>query len=303
MNLVPKLGHGRLSLMVLLAALALAACDKSRPAYALTSNNTLIKFETSTPKSIESEATVSGLATGESLLQIDYRPANSTMYGLVQGTSTDSSGNAVTPLYYVATVDPDSGVVTKVSTTGFTPPSPGNATLRAPVTMDINPVGDYLRIIDYPGTASSTNANNFRINPDGVTGLQSDSSMLFFNTNDVNAGENPELVAIAHSDDVAGASSTTLYGLELTTQSLVRITTSGQLYTIAVLGHGFIVNSGFDIVPDGDQAFIAVNSSGENAEFLKLNLTDGTVDDVDQIGGGYQIKSLAVTLKDTSKNN
>lgn len=290
--------RSRLPLLILATVLALEACDKSRPAYALTSGNTLIKFETNTPKSIESEVALSGLASGESLLQIDIRPADKTMYGLVKTGTTDSSGNTV---YFVATVNPDTGTVSKIGTTGFVPTA--GSTLRPPVTMDINPVGDYLRIIDYAGSASATNVNNFRAFFDGSTKPQSDSTTLAFNVNDTNSGENPELVAIAHSNSVGGASSTTLYGLELTTQSLVRITTSGQLYTIGSIGHGFIASSGFDIVPDGDQAFAAINTSGENAHLYKLDLSNGSTSDVDQIGGGYQITSLAVTLEDKNKNN
>jgi hypothetical protein len=308
MRFIPT--YCRLPLMVLASVLALSACDdKSRPAYALTSNNTIIKFETGTPKTIESEVALTGLGTGESLLQIDFRPANQVLYGLVQGAAP-STGSTTAPsqqLYYVATVDPDTGAVAKVDTTGFAPPSPGNSTLQPPVVMDINPVGDYLRVIDNPGSATSTTVNNLEVAPsansDGTVTVTSDGNTLYFNSNDVNAGEKPELVAIAHSNSVGGATTTTLYGLELTTQSLVRITTSGQLYTIAALGHGFVADAGFDIVPDGDQAFIAVNSSGENANLYTLNLTDGTVGNVDQIGGGYQIVSLAVTLPDPKDSN
>lgn len=279
----------RLPLLVLLACAALGACDKSRTAYALTSTNSIIKFETDTPNTIESEAAVSGLDSGDSLIQIDYRPANKAMYGL-------------TAKNFVVSVNPDSGAVSKLASTAFTPPT----TLVTPVVMDINPVGDYLRIIDYAGS-STGRTNNFRVAFDGVTvtpDYTAATPALYYNDNDTNSGEVPQLASIAHSNNVSGATASTLYGLDITTQSLVTIATSGQLKTVANCGHSFIAgNAGFDIVPDSDQAFAAIGSASENAVFYKVNLSDCNLDRVDEIGGSRRILSLAVTLDEKDKNN
>jgi hypothetical protein len=289
MRLIPK--HCRLPLMVLVAVAALAGCkEKHRSAYALTSTNTIIKFETNAPQTIESEATVSGLDSGDSLLQIDIRPANSTMYGITQNM-------------FVVSINPDTGVATKVSTTAFTPPT----MLVAPIVMDINPVGDYLRIIDFAGS-STARTNNFRVsfdNPPIVTNDQSTNTntALYYNVNDTNSGQIPELASIAHSNNVSGASNTTLYGLDITTQALVTIA-ANQLKTVADCGHAFVSgNTGFDIVPDSDQGFAALGGSGENAVFYEVNLNTCNLNRVDEIGGARRILSLAVTLKDDNSND
>mgnify|MGYP000570685428 CR=1 FL=1 len=84
-----------------------------------------------------------------------------------------------------------------------------------------------------PG-GSATATNILRINPETGALIQSDGTVLRYNDSDTNDGEIPQLAAIAHSNNDIDATTTTLYGLEFTTQSLVRVTNAGVLTTLGV---------------------------------------------------------------------
>ena len=270
-------------LLVIAAGLWLAGCQQARDVYALTSTSTLLKFKSDDAGSISSEVAISGLDSGDTLLQIDFRPSNKKLYGLT------SAGRVVT-------VDTGSGAATYVGSTSF---YTGSA-LNLPV-MDINPVGDYMRVIDYHPTGNTT--FNGRINLDTGVLIQTDGNgTLSFKTGDTHEGEAPQLVALAHTNSNKDATQTTLYGLELNTQTLVTISTAGVLTTVADTSRGFTVNSGFDIVPDNDLSYVVVNDVGSNASFYGIDLTGGTINNGKTIGGSRQIRSVAVVLDKPKKN-
>lgn len=280
------------ALLIVGGGLWLAGCQQGRDAYAVTTTDTLIKFQTDNPSKLDSEASITGLDAGESLLQIDYRATDGLLYGL---TSADR----------IVTVDPDTGATTRVGSAPVTSDD-GNRPLINPV-LDVNPQNDYLRIIAtraaIGGGAGATEFFNARIDPATGAVTQADSTTLRFNDNDDNVGETPSLVAIAHSNNRDNATSTTEYGLEQTTQTLVRVTTSGVLTTIASLNRGFTANAGFDIVRnrgdnDGDSgfAYVALADANGSARLYNFDLTDGSATSGTSIGDNRQIRSLAVSL-------
>lgn len=283
----------RISLLVLLAAALLGGCNKSRTAYALTEDGTsILRFDIEKPKTIDATVTVSGLIAGETLWQIDFRRADGALYGI-------TSGNRL------VRVDPGTGTCTYVgapdATTGFTTPFT-SATLARPV-MDVDPVSGDLRVID---TASPSAEHNIELNPDDATGSDN-TTALTYGTNDVNAGNgtSPNLVAIAHDNNVSSPDTTTLYGLDISTYSLVSLT-SNTVTTVGKTGYTFTQSAGFDIVPNDNKAYVILSKPSGTARVLTISLSGGAVDDRDQLGdGSYQIRSLAVSLnepKDFSKN-
>lgn len=284
--------------LLLAAAAAITGCMNGRDAYAVTDSGTLIKFQTDDPGSIENEVTITGLDSGESVLQIDFRTENGLLYGL-----TSSSR--------IATIDADTGLATLVSATPFlTAP----AVLNQPV-MDINPSQDFIRVIDYQPGGSTTDTNILRINPDTGALIQSDGTVLRYNDSDTNDGEIPQLAAIAHSNNDVDATTTTLYGLDFTTQSLVRITNAGVLTSLGVLDRQFVSAAGFDIVRErGDQpqdlgiAYVAIAERNNTARFYEIDLADGNTSGAasnnggSTIGGDRQIRSLAVSPSPPKRN-
>lgn len=293
---LPSLRHLLRAVLIVAAGAAIAGCKEGRDAYAITDSGSLIKFQTDKPESLDNTMTISGLADGESILQIDFRPETEVMYGL-------TSSNRI------ATIDTENGVATLVSATPFT-----TATLNQPV-MDINPAQDFIRIIDYQPGNSGVDTNILRVDPLSGALLQSDGTLLRFNDSDTNDGEVVQLAAIAHTNNDQDATTTTLYGLEFNTQSLVRITNAGVLTTVGVLDRGFVAVAGFDIVRErGDKpedigtAYVAIAERNNTSRFYEINLTDGNTSGTgsgtngSEIGSGLQIRSLAVSPKPPKRN-
>lgn len=253
--------------LLLLAAVALTGCETQRDIYVLTSAGKILGFDSTAPDQIDTEVSVSGLPSGESLLQIDYRPATDSYYCLTNKRR-------------LCTVNPESGAVSLVSTTEIT-----DETLSGPV-IDFNPVADRLRLI--------ASQQNLRINPNDGTLAATDTDIKYDN-GDENEDEAPQLVAIAYDNNESGASSTTLYGLDSVTQCLVRIGSkggspdlpnTGLLHTVAELGTDFTVNSGLDIEPGGDVAWAALTPGGTGAVLYRIDLSDGSADRIDEIDDG-----------------
>ena len=266
-----------LSTLLLAATLLAAACNKTeRPAYALTSTGRILGFDTAKPTKIKTEVRVTGLGANESLIQLDYRPATDSYYGM-------------TSMARLCTVDPVTGVATLVSNESFT-----TETLAGPV-IDFNPVADRLRVI--------ASEQNLRVNPIDGTRVATDTD-VFFDGDDINDGRPPQLVALAYDQNRSGASSTTLFALDVTTQSLVRVGSkngapdspnTGRLFTVAKLTAGFNANTGFDIEPDGDTAYAVMSPSGAGAALYRIDLKGGNADRVDDIDDGDRtIISLAI---------
>lgn len=142
------------------------------PAIGLRSDGTqLARFNTSLPGT-SGIATVTGVASGETLVAIDYRPATGQLYGL----GIDALNNTGT-LYLI---DPQTGAATIVNTA-----NPGVAgaiafvdTMSNPIDLpvatagygiDFNPTVDRLRVVTGTGL-------NFRVNPNTGAPIDTDGN-------------------------------------------------------------------------------------------------------------------------------
>ena len=274
----------RTALLALLLGVALssAGCEKERTAYALTSTGKILGFDTGKPTKIDSEVSVSGLGSGESLVQIDYRPASASYY-------------CVTNKARLCTVDPKTGAASLVSATALV-----DDTLDNPV-IDFSPAADLLRVI--------AGERNLRVNPSD--GRVAADTPVDYDGDDVNDGRAPRLAAVAYDRNRSDATSATLFGLDVTTQSLVRVGSKngspnspngGRLFTIAPLSVAFTSNAGFDIEPDGDVAYAVLAGGGMGAALYRVDLSTGLADRVDAIDDGDRtIISLAIGPEETTQ--
>ena len=229
------------------------AAMKGTSFYALTSSNQLVHYLSGNPLVEVSVATITGLAMGERLLAIDFRPATGQLYGV----STASK------LY---TINLTTSVATAVGA-GFTPMING-----AQVGFDFNPTVDRIRLVTSAG-------QNLRLNP--VTGLVAA----------VDANINPSgamITAVAYTNSFAGATSTTLYDIDVATNQLYiqNPPNAGTLVAVGSLGIQAIGEAGFDIAPDNSVAIAALygrgleanqteESNGNKYRFYYINLATG----------------------------
>lgn len=269
-------------LITVITALAVATTFEllsvAKPAAAvnitgLTNDNTLINFDSDNPTAISS---VSVTGVSGNLVGIDYRPANSLLYGL---TDTNS----------IYTVNSDTGATSLVSTlsSGFTGGFESG--------VDFNPVPDRLRVV-------GTNDQNLRINVD--TGATLVDGTLAYAPGDPNSGTNPNITAEAYTNSFPGPPSpmgvtpptrtTQLYGIDSNLDALVvqNPPNAGTLNTVGSLGIDFSPTAGFDIFTDAN----GVNTSfaASNSELYTLDLGSGAATSLGTIGGSRAFVGLAV---------
>lgn len=245
---------------------------------ALTNDNRLLSFNSRTPGDA-TLITVQGLTAGDTLRAIDFRfPAASTA---PNPPITDANGNFV--LYAIG----QNGNSQQL----YSLPIAGNLANAAPVGprfdllgglgtptafgFDFNPTVDRIRVVE------PTANRNFRLNPNtgaivdfdpNAPGTQPDGT-LTFDSSDVNAGRNPDAVGAAYTNpDADPSTGTVLYLVDSTRDALLIQGRAndpntpadetvgpnlGRLFTVGALGIDLSQDSGFDISPSGNAAFVS----------------------------------------------
>jgi hypothetical protein len=230
----------------------------------------LAKFDSATPQNVTVIGPITGLLgppASDLVTAIDFRPADGKLYAI-------SNQNR---LY---TIDTSTAAATAVSQTPFTPliPTPN-------IGADFDPVRDVLRMVtDGLGGPRV----NLQISP--TTGQSITDTQTHRAIGDTSIADNPCIAALAYTNAFNTAQSTTLYGLGLCGNVLLRIGSengdplladTGLLslveytdpYVSLVAGLG--LRLGFDIAPNGD-AYALVQQSC-CMHFYKVDLREGAV--------------------------
>lgn len=267
----------------LLNIAAIGSCHKKYDAFALTSTGQIIQFQTNKPDKILNKATVGTSTSGDSLVQIAYRPRNDTLY-------------CVTSHNEVCTVEPTTGVVSVIG-------GPFIDHTLSNVAASFDPVSDQLRVT---ATDPSTSSGRFNVRIDPTSGAIASATSgdngdhLDYDSSSINGA--PQLNAIAYANPVNGASDTTLYALDVNTQSLVRVgdrdnsnpvsVDEGKVHVIGSLSAGFTNNVGFSIAPQDGTAFAVL---GGAAQLYTIDLGNGAATLVGAVhNADYTLISLAV---------
>ena len=262
-----------------LAVVALAPSAFADTVFALAnpsgSTYTLFQFASTTPGTISAPVTITGLQAGDNLLAIDFRPATGQLYAI-------SSGG------FMYVINTTTGVATQVGMSSSFAPS-------GFLGMDVNPVVDLIRVV------SSTDLN-LRLNP-STGALFSTDTPLAYAVADPNFGQNPSVVALGYSNNVAGALVTTTYGIDSGLDILVRLggvdgappsPNGGTLFTIGPLGTNTTDIAGLDISPSGS-AFALLHSVVDPiGQLYTINLTSGAATLVGAIAGEAPVVDIAV---------
>jgi hypothetical protein len=249
--------------------------------FAVTVGNTLLNFNPGTPGVINSTRFISGLASGESIVGIDFRPANGQLYGVSNASR-------------VFIINPTNGIATLVGTAPFNPALSGNS-----FGVDFNPVPDRIRVV-------SDADQNLRLNPNNGAVAATDGTLAYAAA-DAKAGQDPNVVASAYTNNFAGTASTTLYGIDsnldtLVTQGSVGSSpvspNSGQLFTVGNLNVDTNALVGFDIAPVSNAAFASLTAQNAAAsQFYTINLATGAATLIGAIGGGQLIGDIAFAMR------
>jgi len=257
--------------------------------FAVTQTNILIRFNAGRPGQIDSSQSISGLAAGEKVLGMDFRPANGRLY------AAGSSGR----LYILNT---GTGAATAVGTGSFA------ALVRSEALgFDFNPVSDRIHITDSTGS-------NFRLHPetgdliDGnsmLSGVQPDAG-LGYSGEDANSGRVERIIGVAYTRG-HGARDTTSFAIDSAQAMLVTLgrpegTTpaktpsapyEGRLFSVGRLEIPSGEHVGFDIHPVRRSAYASFKES-ETSALYRINLETGEARRIGLIGTGTPVPGIAI---------
>jgi len=205
--------------------------------YGLTGTNELVAFNSNNPKMFTSKTAVAGIVAGEKLLSIDFRPATGELYALSNASK----------LYIINTSNASARVV---SSTAFSP------AISGPIaSIDFNPTVDRIRLV-------SSTGQNLRLHPETGALAASDTN--------ISGSGSPSITGVAYTNSKAGASSTVLYDIDVTSGKLFKQDppNNGTLVEVGSLGTTFTGQAAFDIKYDNSVALLALNN---NLHLLDLN--------------------------------
>lgn len=241
--------------------LGLSTLAHAVPAVGLVSGTSIFNFDTAAPGTGSAAVVISGLAAGERVLGIDFRPATGALYGL--GT---------TGRLYTINSATGAAIFASALSTALT---------SSDVDISFNPTVDRLRIV-------GTTGQNLRVNVD--TGAVTVDGMLAYAAGDANASATPRIVGAAYTNQNAGTvTATTLYDLDASNATLVTQAppNNGTLNTVGALGVNGVVS--FDIDGRTGTAYAATNGA-----LYQVNLATGAASTLGSFASG-SVSDFALT--------
>lgn len=234
--------------------------------------NSLVRFTTAAAGAVGAAVSVTGLAAGDTLKAIDYRPATGMLYGI----ATDvTNGNVRT---YV--INPATGAATAVGVP---------VALPVPaVAWDINfnPTVDRIRIVNEQD-------ENARLHPDFGTLAADDTNLTSAATID----------GVAYTNPFGGAVTTTLYALNAATNSLATIggvngtpsPNGGAVTDIGPLGVTFAGGTAAFDIATNNAAWAVLRSPAGLSTLYSVNLGTGVATAAGVVGdGSLTIDDIAI---------
>ncbi len=265
-------------------ALALSACGGSDnylatvaptpveagDVFALTASNKLISFNRAAPATVRTSVTISGLASGESLLGIDYRPLDGVLYGISSNGriyTIASTGVATLKSTLVADVADTSAPYASLSGTEFG--------------VDFNPVADRLRVVSNTGLSLRINVDTGATTTDGQ----------------INGVPNAAVSAAAYTNSFANTASTTLFAIDagagmLYTQNPPNDGTLSLPVSLGVAATGV---NGFDIDGRNNAGYAVLTVGGvRNLYSINLAAASNAATLVAAVGVSEDIRGIAL---------
>jgi hypothetical protein len=240
--------------------------------FALTSGNELISFDRYQPRDILTRVTINGVASGETIVGIDFRPVDGLLYGV----------GSTSQLYQINT---ETGAVRAIGSK-FTPALEGNRFI-----FDFNPTVDRIRLMSDTG-------QNLRLNPETGATAATDGKLAYAAT-DANTGKAPKIVAGAYTNSFVGTTSTGLFNLDADQDVLTRQDppNNGTQNTVAKLSSPITEVVGFDIASFGMRGLVAVQMNPNSPSVLyTINLMTGQMVLQDMIGQNLQVRDIALPI-------
>ncbi|MFN2622589.1 MAG: DUF4394 domain-containing protein [Chthoniobacterales bacterium] len=250
----------------ILFALGFMVLARAESVIALTSGNRLLFFDSATPGTVTKSFTITTVGN-EALVAIDFRPATGDLYAMA------TSGR----LYIL-------NLTTNAASIPSATPTPLNGTRFG---FDFNPTVDRIRVV-------SDADQDFRLNPNDGS-LTATDVALAYAAGDAHAGANPNIVGAAYTNNFVGATTTILYDIDSTLDTLVYQdpANAGQLHTVGSLGISTTDNVGFDISQGTGTAYASL-TVGTTTGLYSINVASGAATLVGTIGDATSLAGESV---------
>lgn len=238
------------SIVVIGSILAFSACTKddddptvqgpNLDFYALTNDNRLLFLNGRNTTVIQRTMPITGLQIGETVLGMDFRPNTGQLFAV-----------GSTSRLYILNLQ--TGAATAVGSGAFTPAISGTT-----LGFDFNPTVDRIRLVTSAG-------QNLRLNPETGTVAATDGSV-----------SGAAVTAVAYTQNRAGATTTVLYDIDVTSNKLYKQDppNNGTLVEVGNLNIDPDGAGGFDISSDSTNALAALNVGGKSSLYT-INLSTG----------------------------
>lgn len=261
-----------LMLVVTVTAFCLSSCNRNRDDewrtdapnldyVVLTSENELMAYNAQMANAQGNRLSITGLPSGEQLLSIDFRPTTGQLYAV----------SSASRLYVINLA---TGVATAVGAEPFSPAIDGDV-----VSIDFNPTVDRIRLVTNTG-------QNLRLHPETGVVAATDGN--------INGASGVQIGGVAYQDNFAGATSTVLYDIDVTSNKLYRQDppNDGTLVEVGDLGVDVNGVHGFDISVYENTALAALDINGQLMLYT-VNLSSGAAQVVsDPINTGFRSMAL-----------
>lgn len=231
-------------------------------AYGVDEANMLQIFDPTRPQMMMARP-ITGLAAGEVIHGIDFRPANGELFAF----AVNATGMA--RLYKLNT---SSGAAAAVGT-GFM------AGVASAWAFDFNPTVDRIRLVSNTGI-------NLRLNPNDGTIAATDGN--------INPGT-PMISGAAYTNNFNGATTTVLYVMNGTTLFKQDPPNNGTLVAVGNLGINITEMNGFDIGGRSGMAY-AVATVGTTTNIYTVNLTTGAMTSTGTIATRFRAFAVGLGL-------
>ena len=254
---------------------------------AVTASNQLLQFNAGQPHKILDRKPITGLATQESLVGIDYRVARGTLYGL--GT---------TGRLYV--IDARTGAAKPVAS------APSLVLAGTEYGFDFNPTVDRIRVTTIDGS-------NLRLHPDTGAVVDGDASSpgsqfdgkLAYVEGHANAGKSAALVAVGYTYNKTNEKLTTNYAIDAEQGALVLqgsregaspvvSPNTGRLSTVGTLGIDKFERGSLDIADVTGNAYLAAAAGSGSTRWYQVDLSTGRARLIGTIGAGDGLRGIAI---------
>jgi hypothetical protein len=246
-------------------------------AYGLTDDARLLRFKPATPNTIDGSVALSGMAAGETLLGIDFRPKDGLLYGITSNAR-------------IVTIDPASGAATVKATLAADAAdttAPYAGVIGTAFVVDFNPAADRLRVIGDTGQSLRINVDTGATTTDGAINR---------------AGFAPVVSAGAYTNSFAGATATTLYDIERTSSSLAiqNPPNDGTLALVGPLGVTVAGSGAMDIAGGANGLVLAAlrtNAAGPSSLYRVDLATGAATPGTSAIGNGQVgLRDIAILI-------